>query len=404
MKVIFPREKLLHQNQIKVFDNLARFTVISAGRRWGKTMLAVFIIVVKASFEQGIYWWVSPSYKVQTSAWRKIKIFISTTFRDKAKINESSRTIYLPNGSIIEFRSADKPQDLVSEGLSGLVMDECADIKEDAWTISLRPTLADNEGWAVFIGTPEKRNWFFHLYRQAERENNNIWRAFHFTSYDNPYVKDSEIELMKAQMSEREFRQEVLAEFISEGGQIYRKDWFNDRKTLDRILWTFISWDTASTLTGAYSSGVVAHVAYDYKVYIAEVFREKLEFPQLQYKVEELAKKYLKYLKGIVIENKSSGIQVVQSLEQTADEQIANLIFPFNPKGKKEERAYEAAKWCEKGMIYLPPPSEQNLWLPVFEDELFSFPDSEYKDQIDAFNQLILYLVELDILPQGYRN
>jgi hypothetical protein len=42
-------------------------------------------------------------------------------------------------------------------------------------------------------------------------------------------------------------------------------------------------------------------------------------------------------------------------------------------------------------MVILPPYSEQNSWLLDFEEELLSFPDSEYADQVDAFNQLILF-------------
>ena len=231
------------------------------------------------------------------------------------------------------------------------MVDECAQVKEDAWTQSLRPALADKEGWAIFIGTPKGRNWFFHLFKFAEKLNNEIWKAFTFTTYDNPYVNHSEIEDMKSTMSEKEFRQELLAEFISDEGVIYRKEWFKNRFEPLSILRTYISWDTASTTnqTSAYSSGIVGHIAKDYRLHITEVYRAKVEFPELEYRVESLANKYEKTLKGIIIENKASGIQVIQSLKQTSKPKVAELIYPFNPKGSKTDRGYEASKWCERG-------------------------------------------------------
>ena len=130
----------------------------------------------------------------------------------------------------------------------------------------------------------------------------------------------------------------------------------------------------------------------DYRLFIREVYRDRLEFPQLEYKVEELASKYKdrRDLHDIIIEYKSSGVQVVQSLKQTSD--VGDYIVMYTPKGDKIARAYEAAKWCEKGMVILPPPSEDFPWMLDFEEELFKFPNSKYKDQVDAFSQLIDYL------------
>jgi phage terminase large subunit-like protein len=92
-------------------------------------------------------------------------------------------------------------------------------------------------------------------------------------------------------------------------------------------------------------------------------------------------------------------------LQQTADPEIAEKLVPYNPKGDKEKRGYEASKWCEKGVVHLPPPSDKYPWLYEFEDELFSFPDSIYKDQVDAFNQLILYTNSIgDYLETASKN
>lgn len=176
-------------------------------------------------------------------------------------------------------------------------------------------------------------------------------------------------------------------------GSIFKRDWFGVRGG-GGVVGRWISWDTAASMedTAAYSCGIVGELMPDYRLFIREVYRERLEFPQLQYRVEELADRYKnrRDLKGIIIEYKSSGVQVVQSLRQTSD--AADYIVPFTPKGDKIARAYEAAKWAEKGMIVLPAPSADYPWLAEFEEELFNFPNSKYKDQVDALSQLVDYL------------
>jgi predicted phage terminase large subunit-like protein len=92
-------------------------------------------------------------------------------------------------------------------------------------------------------------------------------------------------------------------------------------------------------------------------------------------------------LRNIIIEYKSSGIQAVQSLKQTS--WTKDYITPFTPKGEKEARAFEAAKWCEKGCVILPPPGPDFPWLYDFEEEFFDYPNSKYADQVDAFSQLV---------------
>ncbi len=84
----------------------------------------------------------------------------------------------------------------------------------------------------------------------------------------------------------------------------------------------YFSWDSAASIedTAAYTCGIVGELTPDYRLYIRDVWRKKIEFPQLQYAIEEQAKKYggMKSLtmRDIIIENKSSGIQVIQSMKQ----------------------------------------------------------------------------------------
>lgn len=176
-------------------------------------------------------------------------------------------------------------------------------------------------------------------------------------------------------------------------GAIFKREWFSRRVPSAPCVARYHSWDTAASIedTAAYTCGIVGELMPDYRLFIRHVWRDRIEFPQLQYAIESEAKRFgPKMLKDIIIENKSSGIQAIQSLKQIS--KLADHVVPFTPKGDKIARAYEAAKWCEKGMVLFPEPGDAVPWLKDFEEEIFTFPNSPYKDQTDALSQLCDYL------------
>lgn len=187
------------------------------------------------------------------------------------------------------------------------------------------------------------------------------------------------------------------------GGFIFKSEWFPRIYQNDSVIGTFISWDTAESINpdAAYSCGVVGQLRADYTLIPVEVVRKRLLFPQLQEEIETLAMKYRATLSGVIIEYKSSGIQAVQTLKQSSPQWLAEIIYPFNPKGDKSARQFQAANYCEMGCVYLPHPSELFPWLRDFEDEIFTTPSSPFRDQADAFSQLVLYL--RSYLSEGWR-
>jgi hypothetical protein len=102
-----------------------------------------------------------------------------------------------------------------------MVMDEFADVDPEAWYEVLRPTLADKQGKALFIGTPKGMgNWAHDLYTMS-MENPEQWQSFQYTTIDGGNVKPEEIEAAKRDLDERTFRQEFLATFETYAGRIY---------------------------------------------------------------------------------------------------------------------------------------------------------------------------------------
>ena len=158
----------------------------------------------------------------------------------------------------------------------------------------------------------------------------------------------------------------------------------------------YLSWDTGlkDKDDSAYSALVVGEVMPDYHLVVREVWRERLLFPQLVDQIARFAREYNRdgKLHGVIIEDKASGISAYQTLMQTSEDWLRPLLIPFEPGGDKRARAEQAAVWCTRNVVHLPHPSNSALWLPDFEYELFAFPDSQYKDQVDAFTQLCIYL------------
>lgn len=197
-----------------VANSPARFIICICGRRWGKTVVGIHRCVRGAlSDSNRIFFWVGPNYPEITisRAWPMLKALVNQI--PGCEIRESDRMVIFPNGSEIWIKSADNPDSLRGGKLSGVVLDEASQIKEETWSTVLRPALMDLEGWSLFIGTPRGKNWIYYLYQKAESRSE--WARFKATTYDNPYIKISEVEGMREEMTPEEFGQEVLADFGS---------------------------------------------------------------------------------------------------------------------------------------------------------------------------------------------
>jgi len=409
--VEFDYKRIFHPAQLSIWKLFlwTGINVAACGRRFGKSVLAIHVILIGALSKVGKYYWVTPKYSHGNTPFNELKTLAILTTEGTCKINETDRRISLSNGSIIEFKSADSPQDLRSDGLRGLVIDEAAKIKKEAWTDALMPSLTDfKDSWCLMISTPLGRNWFWELWEEGKLGKADIRTHgkmvdgvfTNFTSFDNPYASKAKIMLDKIRMPERIFQQEHLAFFLTDNGIVFIREYFNNRVEKADVYKRFISLDTASTVNkeSAYSAAVVGELTFDMKLFVRFVERKKLEFVQLQYWIEELTERwnYDGLLDRLIIEYASSGISTVQSLKATAKPEIAKLVYGFVPQGKgsKYTRGLQTAAFMEKQCVLLPLYSPENKWLAPYEDELLGFTgdDKEFKDQADATNQLVIFL------------
>jgi len=210
--------------QQDVWNDDRRFKIVAAGRRTGKSRLAAWMLIVNAlQAERGHVFYVAPTQgQARDIMWQTL---LELGHPVVASSHINNLQIKLINGSTISLKGSDRPETMRGVSLKFLVMDEYADMKPETFEQILRPALADQKGSALFIGTPMGRNHFYELYKYAELEDDETYRAWHFTSYDNPLLDKSEIDTAKKSMSSYAFRQEFMASFEARGSEMFKEDW-----------------------------------------------------------------------------------------------------------------------------------------------------------------------------------
>ncbi len=165
--------------QWAVFNQDARFRVLVAGRRFGKTYLAL-VELCRAAWSPGrLAWYVAPTIKqAKRIAWNPLKEMTRPYWRSKP--NETDLRIELVAGGTICLRGADNYDSLRGSGLDFLILDEFASFARQVWPEVLRPMLADRQGRALFIGTPRGHDHFYDLHETARNQAN--WSVFQYTT------------------------------------------------------------------------------------------------------------------------------------------------------------------------------------------------------------------------------
>lgn len=208
--------------QKRIFQDKRRFKVINAGRRFGKSYLSgLEMLTMAIERPKSLVWYVAPTYsdakRIMWKGWLKDNLpqeYVRTR-------NEVEMYVELLNGSEIYILGADKPDNLRGSGLDLLILDECAMMKPDVYTV-LRPCLSDRKraGRGIFISTPKGYNWFYDLYTKG-RDSPETWGVYQYTTIEGGNVSDEEIEEARRNLTSRQFAQEYLASFETLALRVY---------------------------------------------------------------------------------------------------------------------------------------------------------------------------------------
>ena len=161
--------------------------------------------------------WAAPTYKVLTDDWRILTDLLAPV---TVKRSEQEKQIRLIGGGVIDMWSLDNVDSIRGRKYARFMINEAAFVPNlmDAWNMVIRPTLIDLTGDAYFSGTPKGRNGFWQLWTQGGDE----WASWQMSSYANPHIPKTELDALKDTMTERAFQQEIMAQFLEDGGGIFR--------------------------------------------------------------------------------------------------------------------------------------------------------------------------------------
>lgn len=304
--------------QLDIHEDPSRFKVIVRGRRGGKTEEEIQGAVMDAVSNPGRHWIVGPSYKqIKSIVWTRLKAVLAVD-RDWV-FNEQELYAHNPNimddkgtPTRIELKGADKEDSLVGVALKTLRVDEAALVKNNVWSMVLRPMLADYKAPAYFYSTPRGKNWFFDLYMRGVNGDRD-WKSWKQPTAINSYIKADEIAEMKRDMTEIMFTQEVMADFLSDETGVFKK-----------IRQCIVGEFREPVLGRFYVMGVDLAKTIDFTVLtvLDSVTREVVAWERFhdlawgiqKIKIQELASKYNNAL--CVIDSTGLGDPIVEDLER----------------------------------------------------------------------------------------
>ena len=192
-----------HTNQQRILDSQSRFRVVMCGRRFGKSELSQIEIITNALVGKNVAY-ITPTYQLARVFFEKL--IKAVPFES----NKSELSIKFPNNGSIEFFTGERLDNLRGRKFHLVVIDEASFIPnlEEGWLNSIRPTLTDYKGRALFLSTPKGKNFFYSLYLKNGEPD---WESFKFTTYDNPHIDKTEIDDARTQIPEVVFEQEYMA-------------------------------------------------------------------------------------------------------------------------------------------------------------------------------------------------
>lgn len=170
-------------------------------------------------------WIVGPSMDLAEKEFRVAwKLIVDRGKIPVKRKSERELFIQLENGSFIECRSEENPDQLIGEGLDLVVLAEAARLKYRTWDQYIRPALADRRGKALFTSTPRGFNWFWDLWKLGQEggdEKDADWESWMLPSKLNPLLGEEEVEHARRTSTPEAFAQEWEAKFIAYGGLVF---------------------------------------------------------------------------------------------------------------------------------------------------------------------------------------
>jgi predicted phage terminase large subunit-like protein len=194
-------------------------------------------------------------------------------------------------------------------------------------------------------------------------------------------------ERLKREMGSIAFSAQYQQRPVPLEGNLVKREWLNYYQTIPhrnpgaRVVQ---SWDVASTTSDEGNWSVcTTWLIIKRHYYLLDVWRGRLQFPELRRKVIALALEHKAEV--ILIERAGPGLHLIQEMRAN---QLPDVPLPIGiqPIGDKIVRMEAQSSRFECGQVWLP---DQALWLATLLNELLAFPNARHDDQVDSVSQFL---------------
>lgn len=360
-----------HDAQRQIVGNAKRFNVVCAGRRTGKTKMGTRLLIEPALQGHPVAWF-APNYKYLEEVWREVGLATRDITRNSDK---TAKRRELVTGGVIEFWTLDGEDAARGRKYKRAIIDEAAIARtlQEQWQQAIRPTLTDMLGDAWFLSTPKGQNYFYEL-AQRHREQPDTWAFFQHPTTDNPYIDAAEIEDARRDLPELVFRQEYLAEFVTQEGTLLKSQWVKVAEPPPGLTLRMGVDLAISQKEGAdYSAAVILGTDAQGNVFIVHAERVRASFHQVIEWIKALAARWQPSV--IHVEQVQFQAAVITELVRTTNLPVKGV----RPDRDKVTRFLPLQARYEQGLVWHAPTLP-----PEFTGELLSFPIGEHDDMVDA--------------------
>jgi len=398
------------QDQV-FFHTPKRFKLVAKGRRVGLTRGVANYYCDTLLDEEGPLLWVDT---VNSNIDRYVKRYFYPVLQQIPKkywewnISKNKLTVM---GQEVDFRSADRPENMEGFGYKKIFLNEAGIILKNPllWHESIRPMAMDFKAECIIGGKPKgkrsrirtlnepgiqakkEEHLFYTLWKRGMSSSAewDDWAAFEFSSYDNPYLDPDEIDEMIKEVSPAIRDQEIFGKFLdSVVDQIIKAAWWGSYRTAPpKFIRKVQSWDTAfkkneendynvCTTWGETSAGY----------FLLHWFRARMEYPELK---RSVVGQYQEHRPDVVlVEDKASGQSLIQELQR-------DTVIPILPIPKDQDKVantHAVTPIIESGRCLLPEADVASFNVGEFIAVNADFPSGEEDDTTDSVTQALAYL------------
>ena len=359
----------------------ARYRGLAGGRGSGKTYAGCHMVLVEAQRYPGC------TGEIVAPTYGMIEDIIVPTLRECCgpileTFNKSRMVMTLINGSRILLRSADKPDRLRGPNLSWFWVDEAAMLTRYVWKV-LIATLREGgrAGRAWITTTPRgKANWVYELFVDAPP----AYHLEHSSSRDNPFLHPEFLSDLQYEYGTGRFaRQEIEGLFEDEEGTVFQRQWLPvvDHAP-ERFKQVVRGWDLALTTkqSSNWTTGVKVGLTQEGVLYVLDVVRVKLEWPEVRELIKNTAKQDGR---SVIVAVEKVGFQTAAVQELLRERDLLKFTVRGVPRERdKKSYAYPIAVRAEQGLLRL----VRGSWNDAFIDELCAFTGDNKgtDDQVDG--------------------